>query len=101
MGNTETTTKFSRLKGISSIEDNYLETATGGFLKKVVLKNLAVFTGKKLCWSLFLIKLQAFSPLHLSKRDSNTGVLLCILRIFKSIYFENICERLLLINLLL
>ena len=32
MGNTETTTKFPRLKSISSIEDNYSETATGGVL---------------------------------------------------------------------
>ena len=30
MGNIETTTKFSRLKGTSSIEDNYLEAATRG-----------------------------------------------------------------------
>ena len=30
MGNIETTTtKFARLEGISSIEDTYLETATG------------------------------------------------------------------------
>ena len=29
MGNIETTTKFSRMK---SIEDNYLEVATGGVL---------------------------------------------------------------------
>ena len=28
MGNLETTTKFSRLKSISNIEDNYLEAAT-------------------------------------------------------------------------
>ena len=32
MGNTETTTKFSRLKSIFSIEDNYLEAATVGVL---------------------------------------------------------------------
>ena len=30
------------------------------FFKIGVLKNLALFTGKRLCWSLFLIKLQAF-----------------------------------------
>ena len=30
MGNIETTAKFSRLKSIFSIEDNYLEAATGG-----------------------------------------------------------------------
>ena len=34
MGNIETTTKFSRLKSIISTEDNYLEVATGGVLKK-------------------------------------------------------------------
>ena len=31
MRNIETATKFLRLKSISSIEDNYLEVATGGF----------------------------------------------------------------------
>ena len=30
MGNIETTVKFSRLKTISNVEDNYLEAATGG-----------------------------------------------------------------------
>ena len=30
MGNIEITTKFSRLKGVSSINDDHLETATGG-----------------------------------------------------------------------
>ena len=39
MGNIETTTKFSRLKSISNIENNYLEAATGGVLqKKLFLK---------------------------------------------------------------
>ena len=32
MGNIETTTKFSGLKSISSIEDHYLETATRSVL---------------------------------------------------------------------
>ena len=32
------------------------------FCKKAVLKHFAIFTGKHLCWSPFLIKLQAFSP---------------------------------------
>ena len=30
MGNIKATVKFSRLKTISNIEDNYLEAATGG-----------------------------------------------------------------------
>ena len=32
MGNIEITAKFSRLKGFFSIDDDYLETATGGVL---------------------------------------------------------------------
>ena len=33
------------------------EAATGGVLQRAGLKNFAIFTGKHLCWSLFLIKL--------------------------------------------
>ena len=37
-----------------------LEAATKGFfIKKAALKHFAIFTGKNLCWSFFLIKLQA------------------------------------------
>ena len=57
------------------------------FCKNAVLKNFAIFTGKQLCWILFLIKLQAFSPASLLKRDSNTGVFLCISRIFQEHLF--------------
>ena len=42
------------------------------FYKKAVLNNLTIFTEKKLCWSLFLIKLPARRPAPLLKRDSNT-----------------------------
>ena len=38
-----------------------------------MLLKIANFTGKHLCWSLFLIKLQAFRPATLLKRDSNTA----------------------------
>ena len=40
--------------------------------KKASLKNVAIFTGKHLCWSLFLIKLQAFSYTTSFKKESNT-----------------------------
>ena len=54
MGNTDITTKFSRLKSVSSIDDDDLETSTRGvLLKKAVLKNFVIFTGKQLCWSPF------------------------------------------------
>ena len=34
MGDIEIKKKFSRLKSVSSIDDDYLETATGGVYKK-------------------------------------------------------------------
>ena len=40
------------------------------FFKIGALKNFANFKGKHLCWSLFLIKLQAPRPTILLKRDS-------------------------------
>ena len=45
------------------------------FCKKPVLKNFVMFTRKHLCWSLLSIKV-----VTLLKRDSNTGVFLCILQ---------------------
>ena len=48
-------------------------------LKKGFLKNFAIFTGKHLCWSFFLIKFQGCSPATLLKRDSNTYVFLWML----------------------
>ena len=41
------------------------------FFKTGVVRNFAIFTGKQLCWSFFLIKLQVFQPRP--KRDFNTG----------------------------
>ena len=52
------------------------------FIKISVVKNLAIFTGKHLCWSLFLRKLQVLRPASLLKEDSNTGVFLWTLRNF-------------------
>ena len=39
------------------------------YFKIGVLKNFAMFTGKRLCWSLFLIKIQAFRcfPVNIAK----------------------------------
>ena len=46
------------------------------FFKIAVLKKFSIFTGKHLCLSLFLIKMQGFMLAALLKRDSNTGVFL-------------------------
>ena len=61
---------------------------TGGvLLKKDVLKNFANSTGKHLCCSLFLIKLQAWGSATLLK----THVFFCeIWEFFKNTYFEDL-----------
>ena len=41
---------------------NHRSSGLQMFFKIDALKNLVIFTGKNLCWSLFLIKLQAFFP---------------------------------------
>ena len=41
------------------------------FFKTGVFKSFAIFKRKWLCWNLFLLKLQAFVPATLLKRDSN------------------------------
>ena len=51
MGNKEITAKLSRLRNVPSIDDDYLEAATGS------VTNFVIFTRRHLYWSLFLIKL--------------------------------------------
>ena len=38
------------------------------------IKNFAIFRGKHLCWSLFVIKFPACKPANLLKRGSNTSI---------------------------
>ena len=54
--------------------------------KKLLLKLLAEFTGKHLCWSLFN-KVSCLQTCNFIKRDSNTGVFLWILRNFEEHLF--------------
>ena len=46
------------------------------FFKIGVLRTFPNFTKKDQCWNLFYIKLQAWKPATLLKRDSNTSVFL-------------------------
>ena len=62
--------------GYSSHNKNFRSSRLQMFFKIGVLKNFVIFTGKRLCWSFFLTKLQALRPATLLKRDSNTGVFL-------------------------
>ena len=60
-----------------------IEPAAGGILlKKVLLKISQYSKGEHLCWSLFLIKLQAYRTATLLKRYFVTGVFLWILQSF-------------------
>ena len=67
-------------KQLFFITTTYKNSHQRCFVKKAVLKNFATSTGKHLCWSLFLIMLQAFSAATLLKRDSNTVIFLWLLR---------------------
>ena len=61
--------------------------------KERVLNNFANFTIKHLCWSLFVIKLQAYRPATLLKRDSDTGVFMNIAKFLRTPILNNICIR--------
>ena len=57
-------------------------------MKTAVLKNFAIFTGKYLCWSLFLITFQAL-VLQSYKKEIPTQVFSCeYCETFKNTYFE-------------
>ena len=58
-------------------------------IKKVILKNFAIFTRKHLCRNFFLIKLQVSKSAALSKRDSITCFFLWILRNLLEHLFRN------------
>ena len=59
-----------------------------GFCKKGALKNFSNFKEKHLCWSHFLVKLQAFS-LQVFYKETPTQVLFCeVSKTFKRVYFE-------------
>ena len=53
-------------------------------------KNFTIFTGKHLCWSVFVIKLPDCKPVNLLKRDFNTSVFLLILLYFsEQLFLQN------------
>ena len=59
------------------------------FFKKTVFNNFAIFIGKDLCWSLFLIKLQVIRTLKLQFFKNPTQVFSCeYCEIFKNTNFE-------------
>ena len=67
------------------------------FYKINVFKNFAKFTGKQLCWSLFLIKLKAWRPASLLKRWFQRRCFPMSFAKFLMSVLKNICERRLLL----
>ena len=71
------TTHYSDLFKLSSPNLSKFRSSHRRYSMKIgVPKNFANFTGKHLCRSLFLIRLQALKPTTLLKGDSNAGVFL-------------------------
>ena len=67
---------------------NFQKQSFADVIHKIgALENFSNFTGKHLSRSLFLIKLQAWRPATLLKRDSDTGVFLWNLRNFYNTFF--------------
>ena len=65
------------------------------FCKKRALENPANFTGKYLCWSLFLINLQAWGPEACLKRDSSTCIFPAkFVKFLRAPSVKTICEPL-------
>ena len=67
----------------------------GCSIEKAVLKNFAMFTGIHLCWSLFLIIIQARN--FIKKRLQQRYILVNISKFSRAFILKNICERLLLL----
>ena len=57
-------------------------------VKKAAFNIFAIFAGKNLCWSLYLIRLQAWRPATLLKSDSNAGSSCKYCKIINNTYFE-------------
>ena len=69
------------------------------FFKIGYPKIFAIFTGKHLCWSLFLMKQPTFRAAPVLKEDSSTGVFLRILQKLFKTAFDIEHHRWLLLNL--
>ena len=78
------------------INKNVLETDKSSqqrcSVKRAILGNFAVFTGKHLCWSLFFIKLQTFNPWTLLKKEL-TQVFSFSCSCSETSILKNICVR--------
>ena len=61
---------------LTSFKHSFKKQPPKVFMRKAVLKNLKILIEKYLCWSLYLVDLQAYKPATLLQRDSNTNAYL-------------------------
>ena len=70
-----------------------LSSSSQMFFKTSVFKNFAIFAGKHLCWSLFLIKLQNWGLVFsLKNRLENSCFPTNIARFLKTAFLRNTCS---------
>ena len=102
MRNIETTTKFSRLKNISSIDDYYLEVATRGALKKKLFLKISQYSQENNVLESLFNKVADPQPSKFTeKRLQRRCFPLHIASFLRISILKNICKRLFLTNLLL
>ena len=66
------------------------------FYKKTVLKNFSIFTGKRLCWSLFFNKIAGYQSCnYIKKRLQHKCFSVNIANFLRTSFLTNICERML------
>ena len=94
--NTAETTLHKKITGAMLAQTTYRSRHRKCSVKKCVLKNFAIFTGKNMYWSLSLIKLQAFSPETLLERLQRRCFPVNNAKLLTAPILKNICERLLL-----
>ena len=88
---------FSIISGITVSKDQKNRSKhPEGFCKKGAFKNFAKITEIHLYRGLFFNKDSDWGPVILLQRNSGIGVFCEFGKIFKSVYFGNLCERLLL-----
>ena len=77
---------FGQTKSTSSFVSSFYYIHRNNYrscsIEKTFHKSFTIFTEKKLCWTPFFIKFQAFRSVALLKRDPTTDVFLWILQTF-------------------
>ena len=79
--------------------EHTVEAVAGGvLLKKAVLKDFAIFTGKHLHWSLFFKKVAVLQPCNIAKKILQHRCFpVGIAKFLRTPILKNICKRLFLI----